>query len=187
MDNNKNTFWLDTSTTGIYIGAALSFSVVIAYVMRDSSLLATVNNLIVLGSMFGITYIRGRQYSNHNLELPFGYPKALKYILISLGFSGIIYGGALYVMYNHVAPEYYQQEVMKMMDAMSQGAQNTTAINQAYDSYIANPLFIIMTSVISMFFMGIFPSLIVAALIKRNYVKQEPKIDPKEEQEPQQE
>lgn len=187
MDNKKNTFWLDTSTTGIYIGAALSLSVIIAYVMRDSSMLATVNNLIVLGSMFGITYYRGKRYGNHNLEMPFGYPKALRYIIISLGFSGIIYGGALYVMYNHVAPDYYQHEVMTMMDAMSQGAQNTEAINQAYNSYIANPMFIILTSVISMFFMGIFPALIVSALIKRNYVKETPKEEPKEEEQQQQE
>ncbi|MEG2282501.1 MAG: DUF4199 domain-containing protein, partial [Rikenellaceae bacterium] len=170
MTNKNSTFWQDSSTTGIYIGVALSLSVVVAYLMRDTSMLAAVNNFIVIGSMFGITYYRGKLYSKKDEYKPFGYPAALRYVIISLGFAGIIYGGALYVMYNHVAPEYYHQEVMKMMEVMSQGSQNTETISQAYSSFIVNPLYIVMTSVLSMFFMGLFPALIVSALIKRNYV-----------------
>lgn len=186
MENKKNSFWLDTSTTGIYIGAALSFSVIIAYFMRDSSLFAVINNLIILGAMFGITYYRGRRYSKMNPTVPFGYAYALRYIIISLALSGIIYGGALYIMYNHIAPEYYEQEVMKIMTTMSQGKQDIQTISQTYDSFIANPMLIVMTSVVSMFFMGIFPALIVSALIKRNYVERAPRKEPETNEQEQQ-
>lgn len=183
MRKKTNFFWEDVSTTGIYVGLALSISVVIAYIMRDSSMLTTVNNIIVLGSLFGISYYRGKRYSNNNLDKPFGYPLAIRYIIISLCFAGIIYGGALYVMYNHIAPEFYQQEVMTMMSKISKDTQSIDEINQTYHSLVSSPIFIIITSVFSMFLMGLFPALIVSALIKRNYVKPTVHHEAREERE----
>ncbi|MBE9488185.1 MAG: DUF4199 domain-containing protein [Bacteroidetes bacterium] len=171
MKYSKNIFWKDAFTTGLYVGLALSLSVVVSYVMRDSSMLSVVNNIIVLSSIFGITLYRGKLFSKTlaKYKQPFPFVTALKYSLTSICLSGVIYGAFMYIMYNHIAEDYYRETVVKMMEEIYKGNENSIMdIETAYDSFIHSPIYFIISSVFAMLFMGILPSLLISSIIKRN-------------------
>ena len=171
MKYSKNIFWKDTLTTGLYIGLALSLSIVVSYFMKESSLSTVVNNIIVITSIFGITLYRGKLYSKTlaKQKLPFPFISALKYSLTSICLSGIIYGAFMYIMYNHIAEDYYRETVVKTMEELYKGnGDNLMDIEMAYDSFIKSPIYFIISSVFAMLFMGILPSFFISVFIKRN-------------------
>lgn len=163
---DKKLFYNSVATTGLLVGVALALTIFISYYMRYSDYNSIVSNVLTMLAMFGITYYRGSNLAKELEE--FKYFSAFRYIILSLGLSGILYGIALFIVYNYIAPDYYINEAITVLQQVesSQEAIDKTVV--AYNEYVKNPMFMVGTSMFSMMFMGIFPALVVASLIKKS-------------------
>lgn len=158
----KPSFINMTSLGGIYMGVALSAGVVFSYLFESAA--GWINNLSIFVAFIGVAYYMGKRYVAEHREELVGFGKSLGFVVVMMSFAGILYGVTTFIMYNYIAPEYYQEQTASIINKLGDDLPAETI--DIYSAYFNSPILMIFSAVFTMIIYGIFPALIIAALVK---------------------
>lgn len=175
MDSKERNkfFWNSAARGGAITGAILSLGVVASYMAEDPSMEAWINNIAVFAGFVMYGYFNGRRFSRGwgSEALPFS--KAFGFTFSTFLFAGIIYGAVLYLMYNYIDPQYYQQVFQTAINNTELSPQLREQLIAANALNVGNPIVMIFSSLFSMALLGLLPALILAAFMRRGPLPQE--------------
>lgn len=112
-----------------------------------------------------------RKYANSCGSKGCSYGQVLGYIAVMMIFAGILYGAVKAVAVNTFAEDQYRALLGQSMDMIKEmGVYSKSQIKQMngmMDAVQFNPIFVLISSIFSMLFGGVFYGLIIAAINRR--------------------
>lgn len=157
-------FWNDVSLSGLIVGGVLAGAAGSAYFLRDSTIVTVVNNIILLLAFIIIPYLLGKRFAKRNALWGITFLRALKYMVIMYALAGFIYGFSLFLILQ-CDMEYYMTLYAEFIKSMNVNGAEIT--DNMVEEVLASPFQLAMSSMFSLSFIALLPSLIISALIKR--------------------
>lgn len=151
-------FWNDVGLSGLIVGGILAVAAASAYFLRDNAAAGVVNNIILILAFIVVPYFLGKRFSLQNANWGLTFMQGLRYMIVMYALAGFIYGFSLFLILNFDV-EYYMMlsaEFTKLL------AIEGTEISRDVVKEV-----LVLSSVFSLSFYTLLPSLIIGALIKR--------------------
>lgn len=166
-------FWNSASRGGVFIGVILVLGIVMGYLVNNPTYNGYINNIATFLGFIGGGYIFGKRFSKGYGKEEISFVKALSFVFVMILLSGVIYGIAIFVMYNYVAPDFYRAMYDEVLRSANFSKEFTQQMELSYALYTGNPLVTVLSSIFNMAIFGILPALIIASFIKRGAIKDE--------------
>lgn len=166
----KKHIWTEAATGGLYLGLAMSASMVIRYLLKDNSMATWFPGLLDFGILVGFIYAYARRVGKlYGEGVEYSYPQSLGFILRMMLFSGVIAGLGQFVMSAYVDPEYYQMLTEQTLLQLGYGQEQ---VNQSMDviRLMKTPMLLVVSGVFTMLIYGGLIGLVVSAFVRRRMV-----------------
>lgn len=162
----NNNYLLRASIAGAVIG-------LVAVVVDMMQICCPFTGLGLIGfcAQVGLIWYYSRKYAISCDSKGCSYGQVLGYIAVMMIFAGILYGAVKAVAVNTFAEEQYRALLGQSMDMIKEmGVYSKSQIKQMngmMDAVQFNPIFVLISSIFSMLFGGVFYGLIIAAINRR--------------------
>ncbi len=167
----QKTFWSDASRYGAIYGGVEILFLLLAALLRDAGLFATVINLFHISIFITLLYLFTMRRSRlYGAEEGYTYGNGLKYILALSLFAGILSGAYEIVARNWFFPELYREMSNTIVTTLAQTKLYTSAqlaeMKELYEQMLFSPLWIVVAQVVGLCFRGLFFGLFIAGFTK---------------------
>ena len=162
----NNNYLLRASIAGAVIGA-------VSVVLDMMQICCPFTGLGFIGFLVPVVLIwyYARKYSLSCGAAGCSYGQVLGFIVVSMVFAGLLYGALKAVAVNTFIEEEYKALLGQSMDMIKEmGVYSKSQIKQMngmMDAVQFNPIFVLISSIFSMLFGGVFYGLIIAAINRR--------------------
>ncbi len=164
-------FWTEASKGGLFLGLALFVISLISYYFDLNFNYSGTVSIVQVVVISWFIYHFGRNVAvRRGDRLGFTYGQAMGFVLAMMLFTGIIFGVGEFFLQSVIDPEYYRdlyEAVLHNSTADEELIEKALEARALVDPFLKNPLFMVISGVLSMILYGGFVGLIISAFLKR--------------------
>ena len=157
----KKLFWNSTAKAGLYAGGMLALGLILSYTMNSTTSVGTAGMIV-------ISYIMAKLFTQ-KVEARgeiVTYLNALRFLVMTTIFAGVIYGAAMFVMYSKIDPSYYRDQYYTTLNHLEIPKELVETVEGSYELYVKNPILVIISAIFSTLTINLIPLLILSFLTK---------------------